>query len=173
MNSAPTQVLEPYEKEHLRFQRTNQMLHKSNARMYQLKNCGNQTLWVESALVAQCCIHHYYLQCQRQKDWYANLQISTSSPFLSYSTLSCLTCCSCSASIFNHFVWLVRPWIKRSECIFPLLWPNLCTSRKFQWRIILATKNPCFALVSSIIFTELLPMFGWTVVQTWCFVWKN
>ena len=54
MNSAPTQGLEPYKKEHLRFQRTNQMLHKSNARLYKLKNCGNQTLWVESALVAQC-----------------------------------------------------------------------------------------------------------------------
>ena len=44
MNSAPTQGLEPYKKEHLRFQRTNQMLHKSNARVYKLKNCGNQTL---------------------------------------------------------------------------------------------------------------------------------
>ena len=56
MNSAPTQGLELYKKEQLRFQRTNQMLHKSNARVYRLKNCGNQTLWVESAPVAQCLI---------------------------------------------------------------------------------------------------------------------
>jgi len=54
MNSAPTQGLEPYKKEDLRFQRTCQMSHKSNARVYKLKHCGNQTLWVESALVAQC-----------------------------------------------------------------------------------------------------------------------
>ena len=54
MNSAPTHGLEPYKKEDLQFQRTCQMLHNSNARVCKLKHCGNQTLWVESALVAQC-----------------------------------------------------------------------------------------------------------------------
>ena len=57
MNYSPTQGLERNNKEHLRFQRTNQMLHESNARVSELTNCCNQTLWVESALVAQWTLH--------------------------------------------------------------------------------------------------------------------
>ena len=56
LNSAPTQVQELYEKEHLRFQRTSQMPHKSNVRVYKLKNYVNPTLRVESAPVAQCVV---------------------------------------------------------------------------------------------------------------------
>ena len=66
INSAPTQCLELYKKEHLRFQRTNQMLHKSNARVYKLKNCVNQTLWVESALVAQCRVPLVHISASKK-----------------------------------------------------------------------------------------------------------
>ena len=68
MNSAPTQGQEPHKKEHLRFQRTCQMLHKSNARVYKLKKCGNQTLWVDSALVAQWLRHSFVIRIWRAPD---------------------------------------------------------------------------------------------------------
>ena len=78
------------------------MLHKSNARVYKLKNCGNQTLWVDSALVAQCRVpraivyytfshFHYHFQV-RSEPWRAPGAIInptfTFSFFLSFLSLS-------------------------------------------------------------------------------------
>ena len=49
------------------------MLHKNNARVCKLKNCVNQTLWVESALVAQClCL----LQVRTRGDQMPRVQVT-------------------------------------------------------------------------------------------------